>query len=163
MSDNFDDNDQKTPSSPQWLKRLAPHQLITHIPALRQCTLTQLEDRFADCVSEPSLQHPAPGVRRERPYSLRRTFWCFIWQMLNFNTSCREVVRQLQAMLSLHNIFNLDEGNSAYIQARQRIPAAIMRKALQDSARAVGLLVAPTTFLRGRALRELEDSKAPAF
>lgn len=158
MSDNFDDNDQKTPSSPQWLKRLAPRQLITHIPALRQCTLTQLEDRFADCVIEPSLQHPAPGVRRERPYSLRRTFWCFIWQMLNFNTSCREVVRQLQAMLSLHNIFNLDEGNSAYIQARQRIPAAIMRKALQDSARAVGLLVAPTTFLRGRALKAIDGS-----
>ena len=57
------------------------------IPALRQCTHTQL-GRFADCVSETSLQRPAPGVRRECPYSLRRTFWRFIWQMLNFNTSC---------------------------------------------------------------------------
>jgi hypothetical protein len=38
--------------------------------------------------------------------------------MLNENTSCREVVRQLQALLALQGARQLDEGNSGYRQRR---------------------------------------------
>ena len=34
-------------------------------------------------------------------FTLRLTFECFLWQMLKPKTSCREVVRQVQALLRL--------------------------------------------------------------
>jgi hypothetical protein len=78
--------------------------LLTQV---RQCTLSKLEDRFGEIFSDPVLQPPPrKDPRRERPYSIRRTFWCFLWQILNENTSCRDVVRQLQAVLALHGILS---------------------------------------------------------
>ena len=86
--------------------------LLTQI---RQCTLSQVETRFGTLFAEPALRPPPPDdPHHERPYSTRRTFWCFLWQMLNQNTACREVVRQLQAVLALHGVHNLDSANSAY-------------------------------------------------
>ena len=39
---------------------------------------------------------------RERIYTLRLTFECFLWQLLKPKTPCREVVRQVQALFQLH-------------------------------------------------------------
>jgi hypothetical protein len=76
---------------------------------------------------------------RDRVVNLRLTFECFIWQMLKPKISCREVVRQIQALLGLHNRDLMDEGNSAYIQARQRLPRERLEKALDATAQtAVG-------------------------
>jgi hypothetical protein len=52
------------------------------------------------------------------------TFECFVWQMLKPRTACREVVRQVQALWRLQGRGLVDEGDSAYIQARQRLPAS---------------------------------------
>jgi len=59
---------------------------------------------------------------RERVFSVRRTFFGFLYQLLKPNTSCREIVRQIQALEALHNGPCAQEGTSAYCQARKRLP-----------------------------------------
>ena len=53
----------------------------------------------------------------------------------------REVVRQVQALARLHNWGTVDEGPSAYIQARQRLPQECLERVLAATAQA-----APATF-----------------
>ena len=152
----------QTPYFPSWLPRLAPRgrRVTQFITPLRQGTLSQIESRLGSFLTAQALQPPAASARRrrERPYSVRRTFWGFVWQILQVNTSCREGVRQLQAVLALHGIFNLDEGNSAYVQARQRLPVQFLKEALQDSAAAADRLAGPTCRLQGRNLKAIDGS-----
>lgn len=150
-----------TPCFPQWLHRLAPMgrratKFLTHI---RQCTLSQVETRFGALFAEPALRPlPPDDPHRERPYSTRRTFWCFLWQMLNQNTSCREVVRQLQAVLALHGVHNLDSANSAYCQARARLPLRVLEQGLRDTAAAAELAAPARHGLQGRPLKASDGS-----
>lgn len=55
--------------------------------------------------------------------------------MLNCQTACREVVRQVQAQARLHRRDPVDEGASAYIQARQRLPQECLEQVLAATAR----------------------------
>jgi hypothetical protein len=66
---------------------------------LRQTTVAQLHYHLHDLLPAPLLcpQDEGPNSR-QRVFSLRLTFECFIWQMLKPKTSCREVVRQVQAL-----------------------------------------------------------------
>ena len=59
---------------------------------------------------------------RERIYTLRRTFFGFLYQVLKPECSCREVVRQIQALFALQDGHHVDEGTSAYCQARAGLP-----------------------------------------
>jgi len=131
-------------------------EVLTHI---RQCTLSQLENCFGAIFASEVLRPPQPGdKRRERPYSLRRTFWCFLWQMLNENTSCREVVRQLQAVLGLHGGPNLDSGNSAYCQARARLPVSLLEQGLRQTATAADRQAPQSGLLQGRPIKAADGS-----
>ena len=121
---------------------------------LRQCTLSQIEAAVGRFVPATALQ-PARS-ERERPYSLHRTFWCFVWQMLNDHASCREAVRQLQALLVLQGGPPLDAGNSGYCQARARLPLDLLESTLADTARAADRLVGPTAFLQGRTVKVID-------
>jgi putative transposase len=124
------------------------------LPRLRQCTLSQIEAAVGRFVPAEAFQ-PARS-ERERPYSLHRTFWCFVWQMLNEHASCREVVRQLQAALVLQGGPPLDEGNSGYCQARARLPLDLLEATLADTARAADRLATPTAFLQGRIVKVID-------
>ena len=124
------------------------------LPQLRQCTLSQIEAAVGRFVPAAAFQ-PARSAR-ERPYSLHRTFWCFVWQLLNDHASCREVVRQLQALLVLHGGPPLDAGNSGYCQARARLPLELLEATLADTARAADHLVGPTEFLQGRTVKVID-------
>jgi Transposase DDE domain len=142
-----------TPFFPAMRARLAclGRGVAQALPALRQCTLSQIETAVGRFVPAAALQ-PAPSAR-ERPFSLHRTFWCFVWQMLNENTSCREVVRQVQALYALQGNRQLDEGNSGYCQARARLPLDLLEATLADTAGAADKLISPTGFLQGRTVK----------
>lgn len=72
---------------------------------------------------------------RRRIFDLPRTFWVFVWQMLQPNLSCRAAVRQVQAFCETDGL-RIDESTSAYCQARSRLPLSCMEQALKESARA---------------------------
>ena len=141
-----------TPFFPAFRARLSAlgRGVARALPALQQCTLSQIEAVVGRFVPAAAFQ-PARSAR-ERPFSLPRTFWCFVWQMLGENTSCREVVRQLQALLLLQGR-PLDEGTSGYCQARARLPLDLLEVTLAGTAGSADRLIGPIRFLQGRTVK----------
>src|SRR5258708_40083069 len=132
----------QTPCFPAFRSQLAARGRRT-AHTVRQTTLAQLQQHLRDFLPPPLLAAEDDGVNsRERVFSLRLTFECFLWQMLQPKTSCREVVRQVQALFRLHGKGPVDPGDSAYVQARQRLPRERLEKALSATAQAADRRVA---------------------
>jgi hypothetical protein len=126
---------------------------------LRQATLAQLEVRLGNCLPVSLLAKPTAGSNsRERVYSLPRIFWGWLWQMLNHNASCREVVRQVQALHSLHGGPAVDEDTGGYCQARTRLPQSLLETALAASAHTAAQRAPALALLRGRSRKVVDGS-----
>ena len=126
---------------------------------LRQHTLAQFQEQIRNLIPAPLLSQQEQGPNsRERCFSLRFTFECFVWQMLKPRTSCREVVRQVQALLRLQGQSPIDEDDSAYVQARQRLPKPKMHAALRAIAQAAAQKLTPGTALQGRPVKVIDGS-----
>jgi hypothetical protein len=78
--------------------------------------------------------------------------------MLKPKTSCREVVRQVQALLRLNGRGLIDEGDSAYVQARQRLPQERMEKALSATALTADRRTHGKGCLGGRPVKVVDSS-----
>jgi hypothetical protein len=129
------------------------------VPPLRQATLAQLQEHLRDVLPAPLLSSEEDGPNsRQRVFSLRLTLECFVWQMLRPKTSCREVVRQVQALFRLRGQGPVDAGDSAYVQARQRRPKDRLEKALGATARAAEGRVKPGNVLQGRPVKVVDCS-----
>jgi hypothetical protein len=116
-----------TPFFPPWRSRLAAFGRRVH--HVRQQSLHHLELLFAELIPSWLLAQSDEGANsRERVYSLRRTFWGFLYQALNPSCPCREIVRQIQALFALHNRGSVDVGTGAYCQARLRLPLDILQR-----------------------------------
>jgi len=110
-----------TPFFPAWHPRLAA--LGRRVLRLRQQSLCHLELLLGPLLPPGLLAQADEGANsRERIYSVRRTFFGFLYQVLNPDCPCREIVRQIQALFALHDQVRVDEGTSAYGQARKRFP-----------------------------------------
>lgn len=150
-----------TPSFPAWrgwFSRPPGRDLPATLASLRRCTLDKLEERLGPLLGGLGALSAARASPRERPYSVRRTWWCFLWQMLQCNASCRRVVQQLQAMLVLEGRPAVDAGTSAYCQARLRLPLPLLTQALHVSAQAADHRVAPGAALQGRVVKVLDGT-----
>lgn len=127
--------------------------------ALAQDTLLQIEDRLSPALDLDILDKPAAKEHsRERIFTLSRTFWCWIWQVLQGNTSCREVVRQVQALFAVFTEAQVDEGTSAYCQARKKLALGLLEKAFVCSHRSAAKHAATSTLLQGRPLKVADGS-----
>jgi hypothetical protein len=147
-----------TPYFPAFRARLAALGRRT-AQALRQATLSQLQQHLRDLLPAPLLSATDEGPNsRDRVFSLRFTFECFVWQMLQPGTSCREVVRHAQALLRLLWRTPIDEGNSAYVQARQRLPRERFEPALSATARTADQRVGSGGQLQGRPVKVVDAS-----
>lgn len=117
-----------TPFFPPWRSRLAAFGR-RRVERVRQQSLTHLELLFAQLIPSWLLAQADEGANsRDRVYSVRRTFWGFLYQVLNPSCPCREIVRQIQALFCLDNRGSVDEGTSAYCQARLRLPLDILQR-----------------------------------
>lgn len=152
-----------TPFFPALRSFLAPpsSRLTGTLHSLRSHTLAKLEERFGPWV--PARLFPKAADKqnsRDRIYTQRRTFWCFLWQILNPHTACREVVRQLQALLLLRGGPAISPEDGAYCRARGRLPADLLPQVLQATAQHAQRL-APEPgegFLRNRPLKVLDGT-----
>jgi hypothetical protein len=116
-----------TPFFPPWRQRLAA--LGRRVHHLRQQSLSCLDQLLGPLLPPGLLAQADEGPNsRDRIYSVRRTFFGFLHQVLNPHCSCREIVRQIQALLALAGDQNVDPGTSAYCQARQRLPLEILQR-----------------------------------
>ena len=99
----------------------------SRVNSLRQQSLFHLEKLLNPFLPPGLLAQADEGPNsRERIYSLRRTFFGFLFQVLKPDCSCREIVRQIQALFGLHQAGAVDESTSAYCQARARLPEDIL-------------------------------------
>jgi Transposase DDE domain len=147
-----------TPCFPAFRSRLAALGRRT-AQTLRQTTLAQLQQHLRDFLPAPLLSAQDDGPNsRERVFSLRLTFECFLWQMLQPNTSCREVVRQVQALCRLNGWGPIAEGDSAYVQARLRLPRERLEGALTATAEAARVRAGPSVTLQGRPVKVVDGS-----
>lgn len=99
---------------------------------------------------------------RDRIYSLGLTMQCFIWQMLNPGTSCREVVRQVQTLFGLKDLASVDHGSGAYCQARSRLPEERLEKALTHLAQQADRRAASARSLQGRTVKVVDGTMVQA-
>jgi hypothetical protein len=147
-----------TPFFPGWRPRLAALGRRT-AQTVRQATLAQLQEHLRDFLPAPLLSAEDEGANsRDRIYSLRLTFECFVWQLLNPQTSCREVVRQVQALCRWHGKGLVDEGDSAYVQARLRLPRERLENALIATAQAADRRAGSGGQLQGRPVKVVDGS-----
>jgi hypothetical protein len=147
-----------TPFFPSFRPRLAALGRRT-LHSLRQATLGQLQDQIRDLLPAPLLSPEEEGPNsRERDFPLRLTFECFLWQMLKLKTACREVVRQVQALRTLQGRPPISERDSAYIQARLRLPKERLEKALAATAQTADRRVGPSPRLQDRPVKVVDGS-----
>jgi hypothetical protein len=154
--------DSLTGDFPSWkhlLGPLGPRSVVCTLGKVRHATLTQIEAHLGPFLPSCLLYQQAQGLNsRDRIFSLSRTFWCFLWQMLQSNTACREVVRQVQALFKLEGGVTVDEATGAYCQARRRFPLSLLEKALSAAAQAAVQRAPRCLLLAGRALKILDGS-----
>lgn len=122
-----------TPYFPPWRARLAA--LGRRLQQPRSQNFFRLQPLFGSLIPPGLLAQAEEGPNsRERTFSLARTFWLFLSQVLNPGTACREVVRQLRALFLLHNLGPVDEGTAAYCLARKRLPMDTLVRLRQSAA-----------------------------
>ena len=76
--------------------------------------------------------------------------------MLQLNASCRDVVAQFQALFVLTGQRPVAAANSAYCQARARLPEPLFVAALRASAAAADARVTPDAALQGCVVKVLD-------
>jgi hypothetical protein len=147
-----------TPFFAPWRAQLAARGRRT-LHTLRQATLAQLGQHLAQVIPPHLLSSEDEGLNsRERLYSLRLTCECFLWQLLNPHTACREVVRQVQALCRLQGRCPPDENTSAYVQARQRLPQQRLEQVLGATAGAADQRAGRVGCLAGRPVKAVDGT-----
>jgi hypothetical protein len=114
-----------TPFFPAFRAQLSA--LGARVHRLRQHSLPHLDQLFGPWLPPGLLAQTDEGANsRDRIYTVRRTFFGFLYQVLNPRCPCREIVRQIQALLALQQRLNVDAGTSGWCQARARFPGDIL-------------------------------------
>jgi len=154
-----------TPCFAAWQSWLAPlgHSTAATFRGLRQLTLAQIEGRLGAAFPAAWLaQNSKAEHSRERIFTQARTVWCWFWQVFQAHTSCREVVRQVQALFAAQGAGHVDAGTAGYCQARGKLPLALLQKLLQATF-ASAERAAPSSarpLLGSRPLRVIDASGA---
>ena len=118
---------QTTPFFPDWRRWLGP--MGQRVRQLRQQSLPHLDLLFGSLWPAGLLSQSDAGPNsREHIYSVRRTFFGFLYQVLNPGCPCREIVRQIQALCALASPRRVSGDTGAYCLARGRLPLEILAR-----------------------------------
>jgi len=130
---------------------------------IRQASLAQLEP-FLRGIFPPHLlaQEDEGQNSRDRIYTLCLTLQCFLVQVLKPITSCREIVRQVQALVRMLSGVLIDEGTGGYCQARQRLPRERIERLLAVAAQTAERRAGTGGQINGRPVKVVDCSSAKA-
>jgi len=110
-----------TPDFPDWAGGFA-HQL-RKLRSTAAPTLHQFELLFALWIPHWRLAQQDEGPHsRLRRWNLRLVFWTFLWQVAQAGASCREAIRQAQALCKNAGHPVPPDADSPYCQARGGLP-----------------------------------------
>ena len=103
-----------------------------------QPILHQLEALFERWLPHHRLCPTEEGsCSRQRQWPLRLTFWTFLAQIFSPGSACRAAVRQAQAHARLEGRPVPADADSAYCQARARLPREFLHECVQRVGRSV--------------------------
>ena len=123
----------------------------------RQVSLSRFEHILGSFLPSHLLSQADDGPNsRERIFTVRRTFWGVLFQVLTPNTSCREVALQLRALLGLQGEKRIRTSSGAYCQARARLPLEPFERALHHSAQAAEERAGRHGHLAGRPVKVVD-------
>lgn len=130
---------------------------------VRRASLAELENYMASIFPPEMLSQAEEGRNsRERIFTLRLTLQCFLYQVLNPGTPCREIVRHVQALIRIVLGTAMDQGTSAYCQARRRLPLSTLKQLLQVSAQTADRRAGNGGLINGRPVKVVDCSSAKA-
>ena len=126
---------------------------------VRHASLAELEHYLQGLFPAHLLSQEDEGPNsRERIYTVRLIFECFLWQILKPKTACREVVRQVQALFRLKSLGSVDEDTSAYCQGRQRLPQEKLARILTATAATADKRAGAGGQIGGRPVKVVDGS-----
>lgn len=152
-----------TPFFQPWRARLGA--LRARLPQLRgsQPVLHQLEALFGQHLPHPWLCPPKQGpCSRHRQWSLRLTFWTFLAQVFSPGSACRAAVRQAQAHARLEGRPVPADEDSAYCQARRRLPLELLHDGVHQVGRRLEQGLLPVQRWCGRVVKVLDATTCTA-
>ena len=89
----------------------------------RGTTVHQFQLLFGDGIASWRLAQQEEGAHsRERCWNLRLVFWTFLWQVAQAGASCREAIRQAQALCARAGRPLPPDADNPYCQARGALP-----------------------------------------
>lgn len=110
-----------TPDFPLWAGGFAAQ--YRRLRTATGATLHQFEALFGNWIAPYRLAQQEEGHHsRYRCWSLRLVFWAFLWQTAQAGASCREAIRQAQALSRLRGSSPPPDKTSPYCQARSKLP-----------------------------------------
>jgi hypothetical protein len=110
-----------TPFFPPWTGSFAAQ--IQRLRSTAAPTLHQFELLFRAWIAPWRLAQQDDGPHsRDRHWNLRLVFWTFLWQVAQAGSSCREAIRQAQALCRNAGRRPPPDPDSPYCQARGALP-----------------------------------------
>src|SRR5438105_325062 len=110
-----------TPDFPLWSGPWAAQ--LKRLRTTTGATLHQFEALFGGWIPRHRLaQQEDHAHSRDRCWNLRLVFWAFLWQVAQAGTSCREAIRQAQALCGVKGRQLPPDETSPYCQARGALP-----------------------------------------
>lgn len=105
-----------TPDFPAWSGSFACH--LRRLRSTTRPALHQLEMLFTPWIAPSLLAQQDEGDHsRDRCWNLRLVFWTFLWQVAQAGASCREAIRQAQALCRCSARPVPPDKNSPYCQS----------------------------------------------
>jgi Transposase DDE domain len=147
-----------TPYFREWRRRLGPMGKKA-VKQLRGNTLQELDERLTALVPANTFNpEKSKDHSRSRIFTFRLTLECFLWQLLNPGTACREVVRRVQSEQRLKHQPVPDEGTSAYIQGRLKLKEERLEAIMRLTGETLEKRAPKPTALQGRRIKVVDGS-----
>lgn len=125
-----------TPDFPAWAGGFQHH--FKKVKAAAQDSLHQLELLAESWIPAHLLAPQDQGeFSRQRVWTLRLTFWSFLWQVAEVGASCRDAVRQAIFLCEAQDRRKPEDDDGIYCRARAKLPVErldhIHRHLVQDA------------------------------
>lgn len=110
-----------TPDFPLWADGFARN--LRQLRSVTGSNIHQFQLLFGSWISHWHLAQQDDGRHsRDRCWNLRLVFWTFLWQVAHPGASCREAIRQAQALCQIGGRRLPPDSSSPYCQARGNLP-----------------------------------------
>lgn len=112
--------------------RSAQQKLADELARLKQKSAKQIGELFEKFIPHSLLDQEQTGVMsRRRIFSKENTFWAFFSQILDADGGCKEVVRKLQAYISVKGNRMPSSSTASYCTARKKLDEEMLSEILE--------------------------------